>query len=187
MVRVGFIVEGDCERIVVESSKFKKLLTDAGYELVTPVIDAKGGGNLLPHNIEAFIQVLETRGVERIYVLTDLEDDDSVDIVRNRIQNQKLETVFVAVKALEAWFLADTQAMSQWLKQGYNEPQPERTIGKPYDRLKDIARELGTSGPGNKPAFAKKMIKHFGFSVARAAEHPECTSARELVDYFRAP
>lgn len=23
MVRVGFIVEGDCERIVVESSKFK--------------------------------------------------------------------------------------------------------------------------------------------------------------------
>ncbi|MBA1296357.1 DUF4276 family protein [Pseudomonas lurida] len=185
MVKVGFIVEGDCERIVVESAAFTKLLSDCGQELVTPVIDAKGGGNLLPHNIDVFIQALEVKGVSKIYVLTDLEEEASVEVVRDRISNAKIETIFIAVKALEAWFLADTQAMSNWLKQAYNEPYPEATFGKPYDRLKEIAKTVGVSGPGNKPAFAKKMVKHFDFSIVRAAQHPLCPSARELVDYFR--
>ncbi|WP_460951482.1 hypothetical protein AB6N16_00970 [Pseudomonas marginalis] len=185
MVKVGFIVEGACERIVVESADFIKLLNDNGQELVTPVIDAKGGGNLLPQNIDVFIQVLERKGVNKIYVLTDLEDDVSVEIVRNRIKNAKVETIFVAVKALEAWFLADTKAISYWLKHAHHESYPEATLSKPYDHLKEIAKITGISGPGNKPAFAKKMVKHFGFSISRAAEHPECPSARELVDYFR--
>ncbi len=84
MVKVGFIVEGDCERIVVESANFTKFLSDCGQELVTPVIDAKGGGNLLPHHIDAFIQVLEMKAVSKIYVLTDLEEEVSADVVRDR-------------------------------------------------------------------------------------------------------
>ncbi|WLI06935.1 hypothetical protein PSH66_00995 [Pseudomonas sp. FP597] len=185
MVKVGFIVEGDCERIVVESANFTKFLSDCGQELVAPVIDAKGGGNLLPHNIDAFIQVLEMKAVSKIYVLTDLEEEVSADVVRDRISNAKVKTIFIAVKALEAWFLADSQAMSNWLKQQYHEPYPEATLHKPYDRLKEIAKVTGVSGPGNKPAFAKKMIKHFDFSIVRAAQHPQCPSARELVDYFQ--
>ncbi|WP_431701451.1 hypothetical protein [Pseudomonas sp. BR20] len=160
-------------------------MSDHNHELIFPVVDAKGGGNLLPHNIEAFIQGLELQGVDKIYVLTDLEDDLSTQVVRDRIQNAKVETIFVAVKALEAWFLADTPAMSNWLKQGYQEPFPEKTVDKPFARLKEIASNLGASGPGNKVAFAKKMVNRFGFSVAQAATHPECPSARELVDYFR--
>lgn len=47
---------------------FRTLLQSCGYELVTPVIDAKGGGNLLPQNIDAFLARLDTAGVERICI-----------------------------------------------------------------------------------------------------------------------
>lgn len=55
MVRIGFIVEGDSEKIVIESVKFREFLRLNGFELVTPVVNAKGGGNLLPQNIEAYL------------------------------------------------------------------------------------------------------------------------------------
>lgn len=186
MVRVGFIVEGDCEKIVVESSVFRQFLQENGCQLVTPVVDAKGGGNLLPQNIDVFISVLESNGVDKIYVLTDLEDEPSVAVVKSRIQHAKVETVFVAVKALEAWFLADSPAMSKWLGIDLSEAYPEVTINKPWDRLKEVSKELGKPGPGSKPAFAKKMTKYFGFSVGQAATHPNCPSARELIDFFKA-
>lgn len=54
MVKVGFIVEGESEKLVVESPMFQQWLHDHDCTLVTPVIDAKGGGNLLPQHIEPF-------------------------------------------------------------------------------------------------------------------------------------
>ncbi len=51
MVKVGFIVEGDTEKVIVESPAFSAWLTANGITLCHPVIDAKGGGNLLPQNI----------------------------------------------------------------------------------------------------------------------------------------
>ncbi|WP_255557138.1 hypothetical protein [Sodalis sp. dw_96] len=44
MVKVGFIVEGDSERTIIESAIFKQFLKDHDFELVRPVIDAKEGG-----------------------------------------------------------------------------------------------------------------------------------------------
>lgn len=82
MVKVGFIVEGESEKLVVESPMFQQWLHDHDCTLVTPVIDAKGGGNLLPQHIEPFIQRLSHAGVERIVVLTDLEDEAHPDLVR---------------------------------------------------------------------------------------------------------
>jgi hypothetical protein len=37
MVKVGFIVEGDSEKIVIESSDFKAFLQENDFELVNPV------------------------------------------------------------------------------------------------------------------------------------------------------
>jgi hypothetical protein len=86
---------------------------------------------------------------------------------------------------LEGWFLADSIAMRKWLGvRNFDEPQPEQTLNKPWDRLKEISNALGKRGPGNKTAFAKKMIKHYGFSIRQAASHPQCPSAQELVRYF---
>lgn len=185
MVRVGFIVEGDSEKIVIESPKFKSFLDDNGIELIFPVVNAKGGGNLLPQNIDVYIERLEATGVDKIYVLTDLEEEQSVDLVRDRIKHNKVETIFIAVKALEAWFLSDSVAIGKWLGVEYSEIEPEKTEGKPWDRLKELAKDLGIRGPGSKTIFAKKMVKNYGFEIADAAEHPNCPSAKELINYFK--
>ena len=187
MVKAGFIVEGASEKIVVESPAFKSFLAQQGYQLVTPVIDANGGGNLLPQNIEEFVARLAKSEVEQVFILTDLEDEPSAEVVRERVAHTQVNATFVAVKALEAWFLADTNAMNQWLKRDdFFEPQPEQTVDKPWQRLKDIANEYESSGPGSsKPVFAKRMIKHWGFDVQNAAKHQNCRSASELVGYFQ--
>ena len=115
MVKVGFIVEGACEKIVIESAVFKDFLQRNDFELIEPVVDANGAGNLLPHNIEPFIGVLEAKGAERLYILTD-SDGLPVEDVKERINHAKITTYFIAVKAIEAWFLADTQAMKKFLE-----------------------------------------------------------------------
>ncbi len=72
-IKVGFIVEGGSEKVIVESTQFRDFLDGKGYELVTPVIDAKGGGNLLPQNIESFVARFDVEAVDHIFVLTDLD------------------------------------------------------------------------------------------------------------------
>lgn len=184
MVRIGFIVEGDSEKIVIESEKFREFLSLNGFELVTPVVNAKGGGNLLPQNIEAYLQTLQHKSIQQIMVLTDLEGEASVTDVRTRIAHTDISVIFVAIKALEAWFLSDTDAIRTWLGDtSYTELQPEQTAMMPWDRLKEISAQLGKRGPGNKVGFAKKMVR-YGFCVTRAAQHASCSSARELVDWF---
>lgn len=183
--KIGFIVEGGSEKIVVESARFKTFLNNNGCELVTPVIDATGGGNLLPQNIGSFLARFNLEDVDHIFILTDLETNPNVDAVRQRIQNESIQFSFVAVKALEAWYLADSSAMNAWLKvSDFYEEQPEKTPNMPWDRLKEIATERGKRGPGHKIQFTKQIIKHHGFSVEQAALHPSCPSASELVNYF---
>lgn len=186
MVSVGFIVEGDSEKIVVESERFGDWLTEHGFWRVNPVINAKGGGNLLPQNIRVFLAALEQAGAQQVVVITDLEREASVTTVKARIETPGVDVIFVAVKALEAWFLADTQAMCRWLGiADFFEAQPERTPDLPWQYLKDVAKAHGKQGPGSKAAFAKRFTRYHGFDVTRSAQHPECPSARELVDHFQ--
>ena len=186
MVKVGFIVEGDCEKIIIESPQFKQFLLSCGFELVTPVINAAGGGNLLPRNIQAYLDRFNGLDVDQICVLTDLEDEPSISVVTQRICHANIQVVFVAVKALEAWFLADTAALSTWLGQTHVEAFPEQTPAKPWDRLKDLAAQYGCRGTGtSKVQFAKRMVKHYGFRVEAAATHSECPSVQQLCGYFQ--
>jgi hypothetical protein len=169
MVRVGFIVEGDTEKILIESRNFMHWLTDSEIELIRPVLNAKGGGNLLPQNIEPMILQLMEKKAHFIVILTDLEYDTSEEAVLLRIGTQHTDLIYIAVKAIEAWFLADTDAMNKWLKTS--------------DFSKDIANNLNKRGPGNsKPVFAKKMIEHYGFLVQNAAQHKHCPSAKKFRD-----
>lgn len=125
---------------------------------------------------------------DKIVVLTDLECDPGVTQVKQRIGNQRVAKVFVAKKALEAWFLADTQAMNKWLGQNdFVETNPELTPEMPWQRLTQIVHELEQQGikvrgPGDKLPFAKKMFKHFDFSIERATNHPHCSSARYFLE-----
>ena len=179
MVKLGFIVEGATEKIIVESKLFSLWLSNNGCELVSPVIDAKGGGNLLPQNITPMINQLNAVHAERIIVLTDLEHEENVQAVKDRITNIHDNLIFVAVKAIEAWFLADTDAIKNWLNdESYYELAPENTLDLPWERLKEIAAERGQRGPGNKVGFAKKMVNKCGFDVENASLHANAKSAK---------
>lgn len=184
MVKVGFIVEGDTEKIIIESATFKHWAMSQGLEVCTPVINATGGGNLLPHNIGPMVKQLQQNNSNHIVILTDLEEKPSEDIVRERIGTTHTDLVFIAVKAIEAWFLADSAALKEWLKvDQIIEEKPEQTTGLPWIRLKEIAKSLEKRGPGSsKPGFAKLMVNEYGFSIEKAAQHPACPSAKRFHD-----
>lgn len=188
MVKVGFVVEGACEKIVIESAVFKDFLQRNDFELIEPVVDANGAGNLLPHNIEPFIGVLEEKGAERLYILTD-SDGFPVEDVKERINHAKITAYFIAVKAIEAWFLADTQAMRKFLdiRDFTGEDFPEGTPELPWERIKEIVEETGSvkRRGKNKVAFTRKMITDWGFSIENAATHPNCPSAKCVVAHFQ--
>lgn len=184
MVKLGFIVEGDSEKIMVESAGFKRWANLQGLEICTPVINAKGGGNLLPHHMGPMLTQLARSSPDHIVVLTDLEDAPNTDAVKARITETHTQLIFVAVKALEAWFLADTNAMRSWLKQPeFFEQAPEQTAAMPWDRLKEIASALGVRGPGSsKVIFAKKFCGTHGYQISNAAAHLACPSAKAFHD-----
>lgn len=182
-MKLGFIVEGETERIIIESNLFQSWANEQGLDICRPVIDAGGGGNLLPQNIKPMVEQVQRSNPDHIIVLTDLERDPDVKTVRQRIGVDYTQLIFVAVKAIEAWFLADSKALEKWLGTSWHEDRPEETNGMPWGRLKELANELKARGPGpSKPAFAKKMTKHFGFTVPNAAQHPNCPSAKFFHD-----
>jgi hypothetical protein len=185
MVKVGFIVEGDSEKVLIESAGFRKWASDQGLEICSPVINAKGGGNLLPHHIKPMLTQIERSQPDHIVILTDLEDATDVEAVKSRITTEHTDLIFIAVKALEAWFLADTDAMRRWLNAPeFFESSPEQTPGKPWDLLKEVAMAYGARGPGsNKVIFAKKMCSvALRYELERAAAHPACPSAKAFRD-----
>jgi hypothetical protein len=121
---------------------------------------------------------------DHIVVLTDLEREPDEAAVRQRITEQHTPLIFVAVKALEAWFLADTTAMCRWLKvDTFHEPAPEATPGMPWDHLRTVAQQHQARGPGpSKVLFARNFCDRQGYQLARAASHGACPSARAFHD-----
>ncbi len=66
MVTVGFVVEGASEKRLVESELFRKWLReDCNLEVVDPVVDAAGNGNMCSRNIETFVKNLRRENLIR--------------------------------------------------------------------------------------------------------------------------
>jgi hypothetical protein len=188
MVRIGFVVEGYCEKILLESRNFRNWAIQHNIQICDPIINARGGGNLCPKKIDA--SITECRilaSPDKIIVLTDLECDPCVTITKARIGNGDIDQIIVAKKALEAWFMADTEAMRRWLKNDdfQGEHNPEKTPDMPWYHLKEIAKNHQKEGRGpgtRKTRFAKTMINQFSFSIERAANHPNCPSAKYFLE-----
>ena len=189
MVTVGFVVEGDSEKRLVESKLFRKWLREnCNSEVVDPVVNA--AGNMCSSNVEDKVRLLKIKGnPDKVVVLADLDPDRRVQCVRERKKNIigsqdiDIDLVAIARKALESWFLADTEAMCRWLGDcTFYEVAPETLIGMPWDRLKELRDEKGR-GPGkNRLIFAKKFIRKHKFDVKRAAQHDQCPSANYFVE-----
>ena len=181
MVKVGFVVEGRTEKLLIESVTFAKWCESNRIEVKHPVIDAKGGGNLCRKNLEPFIVACKNNTMaDHIVVLTDLECDPCITLTKDRIgEHEYLTKVVVSKKAIESWLLADTDAMRRWLgDDGYVYPCPEETPQMPWDEIKSL-RCKENRGPGSsKVLFMKKMLNKQRFSFDKALLHPGCGSIK---------
>jgi hypothetical protein len=176
VVKIGFIVEGASEKKVLDSVAFREFLKKEKIDFVADVIDAKGGGQMLPHNREKHVSRLKGKGATHIVILTDKENDPCFTSVKNRISPQKGEIVLISAKALEAWFLADSDTVSTILRKQFKFQSPENTDGKPYDAIKNEFSKNGKDFD-TKLILADRMIRN-GFTIEKAAAHTNCPSAK---------
>lgn len=187
VVTVGFVVEGDSDEFLPQSPAFRTWLRDEyQLEVVDPVVNAAGNGNLCSRKIGVFVEKLRIQAApDKVVVLADLDPSQCAPCIEARKQLMGVEgvdVVIIARKAIESWFLADTEAMRRWSgNDAFYDLEPETMAGMPWDRLKEIGRKRGR-GPGSKVAFAKIFIRDCQFDVRRAANHPNCPSARYFVE-----
>lgn len=176
MVNVGFICEGDTERKIIESTAFQQTLNDLGLICIKPVEDADGNGNLLPHNIEPIRAKLFAAGANVIFVLTDLDQDADIKVTKQRISERSNQIIIIAIKAVEAWFLADSVLLSRLMNAEIHVNYPENEP-QPFETIRRLFVDKTGRGVGTKHILATRLIK-YGFTIEQAARHPNCLSAR---------
>lgn len=184
MIKVGFICEGATEQILLQSDTFRQLLSSQKIESL-PVINAGGQGNLLPHNISGYIARLEKEGAKIIVILTDLDEDICIAKTKERIAARAQDVIIIAVKKIEAWFLACTPAMQKLLGvSGFAFANPEEDK-EPFETINQLLAKHTGRGVGKKKASKIKLIKRLlenGLDLSHAAAHGNCLSARYLLD-----
>lgn len=183
MVKLGFIGEGAVEKRILESPPFREYLRSLKIDFIEEVIDANGNRNLLPRNITGFTQILKTKGATAIIILTDLDNDTCITKTKERIQPEQNHFVIVSVKKIEAWFLADEEAMARFLKdKDFNFEKPEE-LENPYAKIRELRMlKAGGQGTVSKVRLAFFMIEKNNFSILRAAQHLACPSAKHFLE-----
>ncbi|MDR3611748.1 MAG: hypothetical protein P4L27_14355 [Ignavibacteriaceae bacterium] len=174
-MKLGFIVEGDTEKILLDSYEFKSFLDNQNLLYVEPIINAKGSGNLLPHNISGYINVLKQQGADKILILTDLDDSPCYSEVKKRIDGEGL-IICIAKRKIEAWFLSDSTTLSSLLRKKISCEFPE-DIPDPFEYLSNLRQLHQGKGFSDKKILAQKMLRN-GFSIENAKDHPNCPSAK---------
>ncbi|MDZ7740651.1 MAG: hypothetical protein U5Q03_02580 [Bacteroidota bacterium] len=188
MVKIGFIVEGGAEKIILESKSFRDFLNELNIKAVG-IFDAEGEGNFKVESkkIFRFVQILNDRKANYIVLWTDKEDDPCVSHTLNSVYHfdNKKQVVLVSVKALESWFLADSDALSKTLKAKIQHPDPENLTGSAFDEVKNtFIKHTGRGISKSKNRLAHKMVRN-GFSIQNAAKHPECESAKYFINKLK--
>lgn len=183
MVKVGFIVEGDTEKVIVSSLPFKNWVSQFNVEIIDHIINAKGGGNLLPHKINDMIETLKNKGANHIFILTDLEHYPSISHVKERVNHPQITDSFITIVSTESWFLACSKALGFWLEKNteyYIDDPENRSIEKPFERIKALGLKEKNRGCRNKITLAKDMMQRCGFSFEEILQHPNCSSIKYI-------
>ncbi len=174
VVKIGFIVEGETEALILNSDNFKAILRDLNLVTVG-IINAGGNKNLLPHNILVHQANLIKKGAEKIVILTDLDDDQCITKTKERITERDKQDIIVAIKQIESWFLADSILLTHLFNQSFTFDYPEKE-NVPFNTLRALLIQFKGRGIPKKVPMASKMINS-GFSIQNAANHPNCPSA----------
>lgn len=188
MKTVSFIVEGESERVVLESDAFTQYLKR--YGLKADILIAQGCGNI--KNSSKLTELIRASQIKNpnstVVVLLDFDEATCYTAVRSQVPSVSLApnmVVCIVRKALESWFLADSEAVQRWLGKPWEENNPESVAGKPFDYMHQLSKRFGGGGTsGSKRKFSRKMISH-GFSLERAAQHPNCPSAAYFLTKLR--
>ena len=172
MVKLGLICEGESGLIIFDTDEFKAFLAGMSIDLVG-VVETGSKTQYFEDRLIKHRSILIDRGAEKVIALIDLDADTCITETKNKIQIFDQQTVVVAVKEFENWYLADSNALSRFTEQKIVIEHPEQD----NDALTTIIDLYKKRFPKSKPRLAKTM-KRYGFSVENAANHPNCPSAR---------
>ncbi len=137
MVKIGFIAEGDSEDIFLKSSSFKLYLNQLGVDTSSElIINAEGKKKLyhptgdfskLKARIDTWLQILSDKGAQVVFLLLDRDNDDNCYTqFKSKVHHHLQNIIIVATQEIEAWYLADTEAMQKLLHTKLNAiDQPE--------------------------------------------------------------
>ena len=127
MVKVGFIVEGTSDLIILKSDYFQKLYKRLNLNVQNDFFRVAKGKSTLKTNFKSFVASLK-KEVQFIFLLVDQDNDecplktknDILTFKDNRHYNSE-NLIFISMtREIEAWFLADEK-----LKFNINNPENE--------------------------------------------------------------
>lgn len=187
MVKVGFLVEGDTEKVIIQSEAFEQFCKNIGIEIIRSVFPPhkKERGKDVFKNaekIKSYLDILKDMGADYVCCLRDLEDLPCITSAKNEISTEQKNVLkIIAVKQIESWFLADQRVLQKYFGESFTIQFPEANfpelIFKADEKLNEISRTTRNGkGIGDKLLFAKSLIRN-GFSIQNAASHPNCPSA----------
>jgi len=132
--------------------------------------------NIQP-DIERWIQILKDQGAKKIIFLLDFDNSDPCfTAFKSKVFSGNGNIVVIAKQALEAWFLADTEALQRYLKKRIEPVENPEDYPIPFEAIKALRLLHCNSGISDKKLLTRHMI-YSGFSLTHAAAHPNCPSA----------
>lgn len=134
--RRGLIVEGKHDLIA-----YDRLLRKMGY--IPKVRQTRGNGNLI-NKIHAWVEFLRQYNCAKIIALKDLNFKNKKELEKECSHFPNDVPLSVAIKSLEAWMVADENALRKQFRNPRVKPIPNpEQLDKPYEILRNIYRENG--------------------------------------------
>ena len=177
MVKIGFIYDGETEKVILGSPMFIEFLNKYNFELAGHI---KYTGGKIERDTN---MLLNRKSVEKVIILKDLEqlptEKDLINQLKSKEKITNKNIIVIVKKMFEAWLLADTNTIKKILRQKklkpFNNPENETN---PHSTLQN---KLGSKYKNlGKPAIAKLFIRH-GFTINNAAKHKQCHSAKNFL------
>ena len=100
MVKIGFIVEGGAEKIILKSENFQDFAKSNNLEIIG-IFDAGGKGNFTSYseNVSRFFKIFKDKLAQYIIIVTDIENDPCITYTKNSIykydENKQIELISV--------------------------------------------------------------------------------------------
>ncbi|HXL57078.1 MAG TPA: hypothetical protein VN958_12515, partial [Chitinophagaceae bacterium] len=159
------------------------------------VINAEGKNNLyhpsadftfIERKVKGWIDTLIAKRVEVIFFLIDFDNSDKCfSHFKLKVYHLQNNRIVIAKQVLEAWYLADNNALSNYLLQKIIQINNPESFLFPFEEIKSLRQQYQNRGIADKKILTKDMIKS-GFTLPNAAAHPQCFSAQYFLSKLSA-